>query len=455
MNRTTLLWASLIIASLVVASVGGPLASIPTATAAGLQAEPTKKLVIWNHPTAPDAAAEQQFWTDLGAAFTEANPGVEVEVVWVPWDQMYVSKINAIKSGEVPDISFMGVEQSIEFAAMDAIIPVDDIIEELGGPEATTGFMKNHLYEGHYWGVPYQEGGYLLYVRKDLLEAAGYSDPCPKDWDELVEMARAIHDPENSVYAIALDYSAGNGTTQLYLTFWAAGGGQILDEEGRVAINTPENAETLQFYTDLWTKYDLLPPGVTTVTTYGTSTATPIDDWYLDGQVGMMVRNMSNAVLWEEQQPEMWANTQVCEMPKGPSGHTGTFSQPGVLYIFKGSENQELAKDFLRFFFQADWQERWAVVDGIMPLLNGAEVPAVTDQYWYPFIAAEQEWGVRMGFPQTHPQNLVAHESFWPALMVQDVVLNEMSVEDALVKWQEEVEEIYGEPCSPLVEGCE
>ena len=57
MNRTTLLWASLIIASLVVTSVGGPLASIPTATAAGLQAEPTKKLVIWNHPTAPDAAA--------------------------------------------------------------------------------------------------------------------------------------------------------------------------------------------------------------------------------------------------------------------------------------------------------------------------------------------------------------------------------------------------------------
>ena len=34
-------------------------------------------------------------------------------------------------------------------------------------------------------------------------------------------------------------------------------------------------------------------------------------------------------------------------------------------------------------------------------------------------------------------------------------MLNEMSVEDALVKWQAEVEEIYGEPCSPLVEGCE
>ena len=39
--------------------------------------------------------------------------------------------------------------------------------------------------------------------------------------------------------------------------------------------------------------------------------------------------------------------------------------------------------------------------------------------------------------------------------MVQDVVLKGMSVEDALAKYQEVVEELYGEPCSPLVEGCE
>lgn len=79
--------------------------------------------------------------------------------MWVPWDQMYVSKINAIQSGEVPDMSFMGVEQQVEFAEMDAVIPVDDLVEELGGPEAFSGGLKYHWFqpswsdEGHYWGV--------------------------------------------------------------------------------------------------------------------------------------------------------------------------------------------------------------------------------------------------------------------------------------------------------------
>jgi ABC-type glycerol-3-phosphate transport system substrate-binding protein len=142
-------------------------------------------------------------------------------------------------------------------------------------------------------------------------------------------------------------------------------------------------------------------------------------------------------------------------MPAGPSGHTGTFSQPGTLYIFKEANNPELAKEYVRFFYREEWQIRWAQVTGIIPLFKGLDVPGITDGYWYPFILEEQSWGARPGFWESHPKNLVAHEAFWPALMVQDVVLKGMSVEDALAKYQGVVEELYGEPCSPLVEGCE
>jgi hypothetical protein len=87
-------------------------------------------------------------------------------------------------------------------------------------------------------------------------------------------------------------------------------------------------------------------------------------------------------------------------------------------------------------------------------LVKGTQVPGLTDQYWYPYIADEQLYGVRDGFPMTDPKNMTAGDSFWPALMVQDVVLNKMSVNDALAKWQKEVEKIYGAPCSPLVADC-
>ena len=417
----------------------------------------TGKVTFWNHPCGMDAAAEKKFFNDLNAAFEAEYPGTEVDLVWVPWDQMMISKINAIQTGEVPDISFMGVEQAIEFAEMDAIIPLCDLIEEFGGPGVFTGNLKYHWYkpswseEGHWWGVPFQEGGYLTYVRKDLAQEAGFS-PCPRDWYEFIELAQAMHDPENKVYGLALDYSAGNGTQQLYQTFWAAGGGQILDKNKKVAVNTFENSVTLRFYTDLWLKYDLLPPGVTTSTTYGTSTGTPIDDWYNAGMIAMTVRNMNLPIVWEKTGNPIQEVSQVCMMPRGPSGHTGTFSQPGVLYIFKDSKNPELAKEWIRFFSRPKWQILYSEALGFMPLFRGLEVPGITDQYWYPYILAEQEWGARCAWPETHPQSLVAHESWWLALMVQDVVLKDMSVKDALEKYQKMAEELFKEPRSPLVQ---
>ena len=407
------------------------------------------KVTAWLHPTTAYPDQEFQYWDDLAAAFEKENPGTEVEIVWIPWEGGFQKKAVALQTGKVPDLTLSGAEQAITFAAMDGVLPVDDLIEQAGGPGVFLDGLKFHYWNGHYWGYPLFEGGYLFFYRKDILEAAGYAEG-PLTWSELIEIGQKVNDPDNDLYAVGLDYSAGNSARQLYECVQATFDGRDLDADGKVAVDVTENYLTLKFYTDLFSKYKFVPPAATAVLAYMV-TGTPLDDWYENGKIVMTIRSHSNADIWKTSKPELYEKTGVSVLPYGPSGHTGTFAQPGVLYIFSGTKNPELTKAFLGFYGRKDNHQaygefcRW-------PVRNDMDY-SYKDADWFKFLMEELKYGVRTGTPTVHPKNGIAEESFWWAKMVQDVVINNMSVGAALKKWQKEVEKIYGEPASPLVTG--
>jgi multiple sugar transport system substrate-binding protein len=422
----------------------------PAAETPAAEAKPTGKITLWLHPMWVDGAAEVEWFDRTARQFEQENPGTEVEVVWVPWDGAYQKKAVAIQTGQVPDISHAGSEQAITFAALGGLLPVDDIIEEMGGPSAFLDGAAFRYWNGHYWGIPSAETGYNLFVRKDLAAQQGISE-CPATWDDLMAAAEKVNDPSNDVYGMGLDFSAGNGTRQLYETFMSTSNATELDENGKVAVNTPEHVKLLKFYTDFALK-GLTPQAAQGIQQY-TITNTPLDDWFKAGKTVFTIRGNMMAPVWEKTDPELWANTMLCPIPAGDAGHTGTFAQPITMYLFKDAPNPELAKEYLRFYLRPDIQKSWAE-ESTYPILVDVEY-SFADAEWYKILQEELRYGTRAGGRTVHPKNGDAEESFWPSLMIQDVIINNMSVEDALAKWQTEVEKIYGEPCSPLVTGCE
>jgi multiple sugar transport system substrate-binding protein len=113
------------------------------------------------------------------------------------------------------------------------------------------------IYEGRVYGLPYLSAPRVLLYRKDLLKAAGFDHP-PDTWEELAAAAQrmTVRDGETIKQAgMNLPVS-----WQLFVELLWENGGQVFSEDGRRSmLDSPEAAEALQFYVDLYNKYRVCP----------------------------------------------------------------------------------------------------------------------------------------------------------------------------------------------------
>ncbi|MEI8130967.1 MAG: sugar ABC transporter substrate-binding protein [Leptolinea sp.] len=151
------------------------------------------------------------------------------------------------------DLMTTDIVWSGQFAANKNTLLLSDLIEankDTLKPEDIPAVMWT---QGEYLGKQYSFplGGYanVLNFRKDLFEAKGIKPPTTQE--ELFDAAKALNDPANGVNGIAL-LGAGSAGAQDYMAFVQQHGGSILDKDGKVKVNTPENAKTLDFFASLF-----------------------------------------------------------------------------------------------------------------------------------------------------------------------------------------------------------
>jgi multiple sugar transport system substrate-binding protein len=112
-------------------------------------------------------------------------------------------------------------------------------------------FHEGISWAGEVYGMPFHDGPQLLFSRPSLLEAHGLA--APASWSELVSCARALHTaagPAGTVLAGAPD--GHNNVYDLVLHLWRLGG-DLLDGEGRLSVDTPAMREALAFLRDVAT----------------------------------------------------------------------------------------------------------------------------------------------------------------------------------------------------------
>lgn len=99
------------------------------------------------------------------------------------------------------------------------------------------------------WAIPIQAHAELLWVRDDLLATAGHK--APRTTSELLEVAAALHKPQAERYGIVWNALRGHPLGQSMAHFYAAFGADILDADGRPALNSPQGLRAAQFAIDL------------------------------------------------------------------------------------------------------------------------------------------------------------------------------------------------------------
>src|ERR1700754_2263221 len=189
-------------------------------------------------------------------AFSESS-GIDVELVSVAendFDQLVTSSAAA---GDLPDVigatSLAGVQSMAVNELLDTETPAS-IVDELGKDTLAQAALELTRDGDAQLSVPSDGWPQLMVYRKDLFEAAGPEAPPPCD---AISTAPETLDSD-AVAGIVAPTIPGDAFTQQSFEYFALGNGcELVDDEGTVTLDSPECAETFDFYADLVRNYSV------------------------------------------------------------------------------------------------------------------------------------------------------------------------------------------------------
>ena len=149
-------------------------------------AQDVVRLSQWYHQYGEEGT--EQAAQRYAEQYTTENPGVEVEMVWVPGDYEGTALPAALLTDQGPDV----YEGHVSFAMVKAgqAEPLDDLLTE----EVKADFHPNNLatntVNGKVYAIKMIDDMGLLYYRKSMLSEAGINPP--QTMDEVIAAATAL-----------------------------------------------------------------------------------------------------------------------------------------------------------------------------------------------------------------------------------------------------------------------
>lgn len=315
--------------------------------------------------------------------FERDNPGVNVEMEYVGWDQLWNKIVTSVGVGSAPDVMYIGSRWIPALAEMGAIEPIDDLVTQEKYEMYWETVWDTVRYNEHIYGIVRAMSTKVFIYNKDLFEK--HNLEVPKNWDELLEAAKTIHDPENGVYGIAMAGQKFISTVTQFQHYLYANGGRIIDEEGNVVINDPKAIRALDFYKELssyaqpaiieWRREDLIK-------------------LFETGKVGFYLDHVHNALAAMEK----GVDVGLFKFPGGPDSDLpySTVIVTDSMAISAQSKNKELAAKFINYMTTIEKQTEWDITLGFVPpMKKEAESPEFQTWYWKPYIEV-----IQYGYPE-------------------------------------------------------
>jgi len=356
---------------ILVVSLLATLAIVP----ASAQDETT--LVFWTSEVQPERIERQQ---NLIAAFEEANPGVNVEIVPTEEnEQVQLMTVN-LASGTVPDIVLHAAQFTAKWVNDGAINAeaATEVINNLGVDTFGEGALDLvAVEEGLYGAVPSDGWGQLLVYRSDLFEEAGLAPP--DTYDAILEAAVTLNDPDNGFFGFCGANAADQQYTWQVLEHIAlANGANLVNEEGNVVFDSPAMIEAFEFYKQLMDEGGQPESGwfwQQTRANYlnGNCGMTIWSPFILDEMAGLRDSAFPACAECEDNPAFIAENTDIIARITGFSGDTAAWGSTVNLGI--GVNAPDAARDFVEFWFSEEFYLAALSVapEGKFPMRQGTD----------------------------------------------------------------------------------
>lgn len=389
-------------------------------------------LRVWTGSSSP---AENEFKEAQFAAFEEANPNINLEVLISP---DYGTQIQAaFASGDYPEVFTVGqfdfhslVDSGLLMPAGDRIVDQDDVY-----PNLLAAFSDA---DGNPYCVPKDFSTLAVFYNKDYFAAAGLEEPTSDwTWEEMYAAAEAITnaDIKTADGADVVGLSAAADRNR-WLAFFDANGAQFMDEEGNITFASPEAIEALDYYSSFVRNgVGALPSDLGGAGWNGEA--------FGRGLAAMTVEGNWAIGYLETDFPDL--NWGVVEIPTASSGEKGTLTFTECWAVSSQVEGTELegpAWDLVNFLTGPEGAAAVAEEGfGVMPARASAAqawLNALGEEF-APFVnGAEYAWA---------PVFPLGFGDFVTALDegTTDVMTGEATAEEALTEAAEIAEEIQAE----------
>lgn len=312
---------------------------------------------------------EEHPWITLNKVVKEGDPGNEF--------------YQAVASGTAPDLvncSFTMMDSYMSSGILEPLNTYTDNWDEWGN--YTKEYVDMFTVDGNIYGVPNLVAPMLFGYNKALFKEAGLTE-APKTWDEAIEYAKKINNPDEQITGYAT--LAAEWTEWFFQYYvWQAGGDLTKENEDGTAELTftdPAVIEAAKYYqklksegvlqSDLTLKFNDL------VTNFGL------------GKIGMMpfAGDWVSEAITNGIDPD---DIGLCLPPAGPSG-AQTTAIGGDCYVINAKTDQakkDAAWEYISFYtgkeYRSSYFENLASKGAPNPVIIPRDDMSITDFYDFP-----------------------------------------------------------------------
>ena len=392
-----------------------PTAAAKPTTAAGAQSTGQKaSLTFWNGFTGPDRPAVE----GLVDQFNKSHSNISIEMTISPWDSLLQKLPTSLATGQGPDLIGFDFNLMPQYAKSGNLLDLSNLWQAGGDfdpsnfPQAVKDAAQ---WQGKYYGVPMNFATLLMYINKDMFQAAGL-DPAkpPTNWDQWMSAIKQLTKQGGGSadqYGMAI---GEHDTIPNWPIFLWGNGGDIVNNN-KSALADPKSVDALKTWGDLVMNGKISPVGLG---------GADVDKLFQSKKAAMEISGPWLTTGFTQ----AGLNYDCVPVPAGPSGAV-TCGDSVLIVVNKASKSTDAAVEFLKFWGSKDSQIYWSANSGFPPArLDLADNAEIAKNQWVPKFAAVAK-SARFYLPGQVKAAQINDEVFVP--MVQQITQGQKSADEA------------------------
>ncbi|MCA1491248.1 ABC transporter substrate-binding protein [Sinorhizobium alkalisoli] len=316
------------------------------------QAEPTYtpeegaslRLLRWT----PFVQGDEDAWLANTKKFTETT-GVEVRIDKESWEDIRPKAAVAANVGSGPDMVLCWFDDAHQYP--DKLVDLTELANYLGEKYGGwyDGLKGYATRDDKFIAMPLTAIGNAVCYRDSHMQAAGFSE-FPEDTAGFLELCKALK-AKGTPAGFPHGKAVGDGNNYAHWLLWSHGG-KMVDENGKVTINSPETLAAINYAKQL---YETFIPGTESWLDINNNRA------FLAGQVSLTANGVSlyYAAKKDPALAEIAADIRTTNFPVGPVGQSVELHQTSSILLFNHSKYPEAAKAYIKFMMEGDQMNAW------------------------------------------------------------------------------------------------